>query len=136
MMNPRILLVLSLATTLATGVVFGAGGKLPPKKEYVPEHTTITSISADSLTISSGGTAKTYKLTKDTVLTFKGQTAKPEDLKAGMRVSVTMASDPTVASRVNASDPPKEESKDDKAKADDKGKTGGDKGKAGGNKKK
>src|SRR4051794_9929988 len=116
MMNPRILLVLSLATTLATSAAYAAGaGKLPPKKEYVPEHTTITSISADSLTISSGGTAKTYKLTKDTDLTLKGQKAKVEDLKAGMRVSVTMASDPTVASRVNASDPPKEEPKDDKA---------------------
>jgi hypothetical protein len=151
-MNPRILLVVALvAQSLITGAAYAenkaggrppggqksggnAPGKPPEKKEHTQEHTTITSISAESVTISEGGKAKTFKITKDTEITLKGQKVKPEDLKAGMRVSVNMGSDTTVASRINASDAPKEESHgDDKSRGGD-GK--GDKGKAGGDKKK
>jgi hypothetical protein len=123
-MNPRILLVLALAAqTLITGAAY-AENKRPPakpmpgknqpkppeKKEHTQEHTTITSINADTIVISEGGKAKTFKITKDTEIDLKGQKVKPEDLKAGMRVSVSMGSDASVASRINASDAPKEES--------------------------
>ena len=121
-MNPRIILVLVLAVglqALLTGPA--SAGRMPnkplPKKEPPKvEHTTITSISAESITISEGGKAKTFKITKDTELSLKGQKATADDLKAGMRVSVSVGSDPTVASRVNASDPPKEDPKATDAK--------------------
>jgi hypothetical protein len=149
-MNPRILLVLAIgAQSLVTGAAYaenkgqsrppagrppaghqsrpGANpGKPPEKKESHADHTTITSISAESITISEGGKAKTFKITKDTEITLKGQKVKPEDLKAGMRVTVNMGSDPTVASRINASDAPKDDSGGgDKGKGEGKG--GGDK---------
>ncbi len=125
-MNPRIILVLVLALTvqMLAGAAYAENKSAarpqnrntpnkPPAKKDPPkaEHTTITSISADSITISEGGKAKTFTITKDTEIDLKGQKAKVEDLKAGMRVSVSMGSDPTIASRINASDPPKEDPK-------------------------
>jgi hypothetical protein len=121
-MNPRIILVLvlALAGQLLAGAAYAenkCAGRpqnnkpLPKKEPPKIEHTTITSISAESITISEGGKAKTYKITKDTEIDMKGQKVKADDLKAGMRVSVSMAADPTVASRINASDPPKEDPK-------------------------
>jgi hypothetical protein len=126
-MNPRIILLLVLAVgiqTLVTGPASAAGrpqarptaGRMPgkplPKKEPPKaEHTTVSSISAESITITEGGKAKTYKITKDTEIAVKGQKAKVEDIKSGMRVSVSMGSDPAVASRINASDAPKEDPK-------------------------
>jgi hypothetical protein len=138
-MNPRLILVLALAAqTLVTGAAYaenkrppvkpmpgrGQPYRAPEKKEHTQEHTTISSISAESITITDGGKAKTFKITKDTEIDLKGQKAKAEDLKAGMRVSVNMGSDATIASRINASDAPKEESH-----GGEKGKGGGEKGK-------
>src|SRR4051812_25091386 len=106
-MNPRVLLAVALTVglqTLSPINLHAAGApKIVPKKATpAPVHTTISSISADSITITDAHGTKTYKITKDTALELKGQTVKAEELKAGMRVSVTMGSDPTVASRIAA----------------------------------
>jgi hypothetical protein len=80
------------------------------KKGHEDSHraTTIDSVSADSISIKGAKDAKTYKITKDTVFTFKGKTVKADEIKPGMRVSVSAGTDPTVAARITADDPPKE----------------------------
>lgn len=73
-----------------------------------PRHTTVESVSADSISIQGAKGSKSFKITKDTVFTFKGKTVKADELKPGMRVSVSAGVDPTVAARIAADDPPKE----------------------------
>ena len=72
----------------------------------VPTHTTIAGIAADSITLAEPNGKKTYKITKDTEFDLKGEKVKLEDLKVGMRASVTVGSDPGVASRISASEAP------------------------------
>lgn len=83
----------------------GPGDK---KEREAPRRPTIESISADSISIKGAKDAKTYKITKDTVFTYKGKTVKADEVKTGMRVSVSAGTDPAVAARVTVDDPPKE----------------------------
>jgi hypothetical protein len=100
-MNPRIILVLALGVqTILAGAAYAENARPQPRvnprqplgKKEAPkvEHTTISSISAESITISEHGKAKTYKITKDTEISLKGQKVTADDLKAGMRVTVSM----------------------------------------------
>ena len=81
----------------------------PTPRPRVHHHTLIETVSADSITITAGETEKTFKITKDTEVTFKGTTTTADQLQAGMRVSITPdAVDPTIAASVQANDPPKD----------------------------
>jgi len=81
----------------------------PTPKPYIPHHTVIESVSADSITITSASGDKTYKITNETEITFKGDTVTADKLEAGMRVQVTPdSSDEGTAGRIEANDPPKE----------------------------
>ena len=119
-MTPRNIVFLLVAIlglqALGSADVFAAAPK-PPKpprapapnaKKATPEptHTTIRTISADSITVAEPKGTKTYKITKSTEFELRGQKVKIDELKAGMRVSVTVGSDPTVAERISASDAP------------------------------
>ncbi len=87
---------------------FAAVPKAPKtaKATPVPTHSTIATISADSITVTEPKGSKTYKITKDTELDLKGEKVKVDDLKPGMRVSVTVGSDAAVAERISASEAP------------------------------
>ena len=88
-----------------------AAGAPKPRATPVHHHTVIQAISADSITVSQTGGAKTYKITASTEISFKGETTTADKLQAGMRVSVTPdAVDETVAGQIAANDPPKDES--------------------------
>lgn len=82
-----------------------AGGK---KKAKVPEHhdTVIEKVTADSITIDQEKVTKSFKITQFTEVTLRGRKAVVTDLQPGMRVSVTMGGDASVASRITAGDPP------------------------------
>jgi len=110
---PIVFVILALVVTtphfaIAKSSGSGNGGK--KAAPVVPHHTTIQTISATSITIKSSGT-KTLTITQDTVITFKRQTVKFDALKPGMRVSFVAASDPTIAARIDADDPPAEAKK-------------------------
>ena len=68
--------------------------------------TVITSVSADSISITEDKEAKTFKISQFTEVTVRGQKATLADLKPGMAVSVTIGSDPTTAGRIAAGDAP------------------------------
>ncbi len=80
-----------------------------PKKKATPIpviNTTISSVSADSISISQGNVSKTFTITRFTEITSGGQKVTAADLRPGMTVSVTMGTDPKVAGRIAASAPP------------------------------
>jgi len=108
-MIPRSILTLMLALGFCSLAVSHADakarGKVKPRP--TPFHMTIESISADSITVNDPDGAKTYKITKDTEITFKGDTVTTDQLQTGMRVEVTPdAVDENTAGMIQADDPP------------------------------
>ena len=94
---------LVLLTLLAVVSVAEARSK---KKTPPLLGTVIASVSADSITITENSMSKTFAITQFTEILVKGQRATLAALQPGMAVSITLGSDPTKASRINASDPP------------------------------
>jgi len=96
------------------GVVVGGGGKSgggssAPKASATPIpqfHTVIGSVSTDSITVKKTKESKTYKITKNTTITFENKTVTAADLKAGMRVVVSVDLDGVSASSIAASKAP------------------------------
>src|SRR6266853_1296671 len=90
----------------------GGGGnknynKQSQKEKPEPQHTTISLVSGDSISIQAGKDTETFKITQDTAIEFKGSRATVAELKPGMRVSITPGIEPTIAGHITANDPPK-----------------------------
>ena len=96
----RVLLPLVAVAVLSITPAFGASKKkpTPPPQQGL----TISSVSANSITVTEGKTAKTLAITQFTEIIVNGQKATIAELKPGMTVSVTLGTDPTRASRINA----------------------------------
>jgi hypothetical protein len=71
----------------------------PPPVQHPP---IISSVSATSITVVDDKVTKTLILTQFTEINVNGRKATATDLKPGMTVSVTLATDPSRASRINA----------------------------------
>jgi len=109
-MIPRFALPFLLALTLCTASPAFAGNA-KPRATPVRHHVVIESVSGDSITIERPGGSKTFKITVNTEITFKGQTVTADKLQAGMRVQVTPdAADEDTAGQINANDAPKDPS--------------------------
>jgi hypothetical protein len=100
------------------GKTAAKGNRPAPKKDEKPApiRPTITTISADSITMTDAHGKQTYKIDERTEVTFKGQKATVDSLKPGMRVSIVKGSDPTVAGRISANEAPKDAPKPEGAK--------------------
>lgn len=103
----RILAVVCLVTALGSSAEASRKKKEPPK----PKGNVIASVSPEAITYTQNHVTKTVAITSFTEILFKGQRATLADLQPGMTVSVTLASDPAKAARINASDPPPVEGK-------------------------
>ena len=82
------------------------------KKKATPvkyEPPVISSVSANTITITERNTTRAFRLTQFSDITVNGQRATITDLKPGMTVNVTIGTDPTYASRINATGVPAEE---------------------------
>src|SRR4051812_7734920 len=100
MKNIRWFLIVALCGLLALNPAFGASKK---KKEPPVVHVpTISSVTATSITVAEEKAAKTLGITQFTEITVNGQKATVAELKPGMAVTVTLGTDPTKASRINA----------------------------------
>lgn len=86
---------------LTMSPAFGASKKKasPPPLIKSP---TISSVTATSITVSEEKVTKTFTITQFTEINVNGQRATVAELKPGMTVSITMGTDPTKASRINA----------------------------------
>ena len=79
---------------------FGASKKKPTPPP--PHHPVISSVNANSITVTEGKVSKTLTITQFTEINVNGQRATIAELKPGMVVTVTLGTDPTRASRINA----------------------------------
>ncbi len=102
----RTLVMILVTATLAiatSGVAVAKGApKTKPKSTPAEHHTTIGAVSATSITIKEATQSKTFTITKFTEVTLNAQPSKVENLKPGMRVSITASGDPSVAARIAA----------------------------------
>ena len=108
-MKKRLFVVVSVL--LALTVIGPASGK-GKKKRSTPApvyHTpVISSVSGNAITVSDEKTTKTFTVTQFTEINVNGQKANIGDLKPGMTAKVTIATDPSRASRINAEGVPAE----------------------------
>ena len=104
-MHRNVLTLITVIAVLLLTSSLHAGIKVVPPP-FPPHHTVIGAISADSITITTFNGSKTYKIDKYTTFTFMGKTVAVNDLKPGMKVSVTFGGDPTTVASINASNPP------------------------------
>lgn len=75
------------------------------KKKPAPtptEAAKISSVSLTSITVTDAKATKTLAITQFTEITLNGQRATAAELKPGMTASITLGTDPTKASRINA----------------------------------
>ena len=89
-----------LIALLAASPAFGGSKKkTPPQAAQGP---VIASVTANSVTITEGKTAKTLSISQFTEITVNGVKATMAELKPGMKVNVSLGTDATKASRINA----------------------------------
>jgi hypothetical protein len=96
----RSLVVAVILGTFVYNSAFGVSRKkATPALVQTP---VIWSVTATSITISEGKTAKTLGISQFREITVNGLKATAAELKPGMNVSVTLGTDPTKAGRINA----------------------------------
>ena len=77
------------------------------KARPTPFRVTIEAVSAGYITISQKDGPHTYKITRDTEITYKNDTVTARQLHPGMSVQVTAdAADDAVAGLIQSDDPP------------------------------
>jgi hypothetical protein len=96
----RLLLGVVFFGMLALNPAVAASRKKPDAP--VMQGPVIASVTATSITISEGKTARTLIITQFTEITVNGIRATSSELKPGMNVSFTLGTDPTKAGRINA----------------------------------
>ena len=83
-------------------VAFGGS----PKKKSTPppmiQSPTIAAVTADSITVKEAQVTKTLTITQFTEINVNGRKATVAELKPGMIVNVTLGTDPSKVSRINA----------------------------------
>lgn len=100
MPKTRFILITIVCGIIALSPAFGGS-----KKKATPEpvqHPTISSVTATSITVTEAKSTKTLGINQFTEITVNGQKATAAELKPGMNVNVTLATDPTKASRISA----------------------------------
>jgi hypothetical protein len=99
--------LLAVSVVLAFAQVSPAFGA-SKKKATPPQHKepVISSVTGNAITVTEGKVTRAFKITQFTEINVNGQKATMADLKPGMTVNVTIGTDPTRASRVNASGVP------------------------------
>ena len=103
-----------LISILPLGVLFSifaftsngraADAKAPPPP---PKHTVIAVINSESITVDTGNNVRIFKIDKYTRFFYLGSETTLNDMKPGMRVSVTPTFDGKTAAVINAGVAPK-----------------------------
>jgi hypothetical protein len=101
-MNRRYLLSIVACLALYVSRDALAGSKKKPAPPLPSQPPTIAAVTADSVTVKDAQGMKTLTITQFTEINVNGRKATAAELKPGMTVNVTLGTDPTKASRVNA----------------------------------
>jgi hypothetical protein len=95
-----------IVVLVSLGMVLPGVGLAASKKKATPpplvQTPTIAAVRADSITIKEAQGTKTLGITQFTEINVNGRKATVAELKPGMTVNVTLGTDPSKASRVNA----------------------------------
>ncbi len=110
------LCVVSALIAIFTTTSAFAGGKKKATPPPPPQPALIASVSGNAITVSDDKITRTFLITQFTEINVNGLRATAADLKPGMVVNVTIAPDPTRASRITASGAPVDEGKKKKKK--------------------
>jgi hypothetical protein len=102
-MNNRLLVAVSVLLFLIIAAPGFAGSK---KKKATPSpayhQPVISAVMTNAITVTDDKTTRTFTVSQFTEINLNGQRATIADLKPGMTVNVTIGTDPTRASRINA----------------------------------
>ena len=101
-MKLRHLLIVVLSLGILTSNDVLAASKKKPAPAPVVQAPTIAAVTADSVTVKDAQGTKTLTINQFTEITVNGRKATAAELKPGMVVTVTLGTDPTKASRINA----------------------------------
>jgi hypothetical protein len=104
MKNILSIVISVLLVALATPALAGSKKKKATPPQY--QAPVISSVTANTITVSEEKTTRTFIITQFTEINVNGQRGAVADLKPGMTVSVTIGVDPTRASRVVATGVP------------------------------
>ena len=85
--------------TVSPPAIAGSKKKAAPPQVQAPA---ITSVTANSVTVIEATTTRTLGINQFTEITVNGQKSTAAELKPGMTVTVTLATDPMKASRISA----------------------------------
>src|SRR5947209_8685922 len=98
-------LVALLSLTMLLPITGFAG---PSKKKPTPprmiQSPTIAAVTVDSITVKEPQVTRTLMITQFTEINVNGRKATAAELKPGMTVNVTLGTDSSKASRINATD--------------------------------
>ena len=102
MKHSRIVIVLLSLGMLLSHDVLGGSPKKKPTPPPMIQAPTIAAVTADSITVKEAQATKTLGITQFTEINVNGRKATAAELKPGMTVNVTLGTDPTKVSRINA----------------------------------
>ena len=95
-----LLVIAALLGMISTPAFAGSKKKAsPPPVQHPP---VISSVTANSISVVDDKVTKTLTITQFTEINVNGRRANVTDLKPGMTVSITLGTDPSQASRINA----------------------------------
>jgi len=100
-MRSRLVVLLSLATLLPITVFAGSSKKKPTPPPMI-QSPTIAAVTADSITVKEAQGTKTLTITQFTEINVNGRKAMVAELKPGMIVNITLGTDPSKVTRINA----------------------------------
>ena len=100
--NRRIFVVLVSLTMLLPITGFAGSSKKKPSPPPMIQSPTIAAVTADSITVKEAQVTKTLTITQFTEINVNGRKATVAELKPGMIVNVTLGTDPSKVSRINA----------------------------------
>ena len=96
-----VLVVLSFGILFSNSALAGSK-KSKPTPPPIIQSPTITAVTANSVSIKEEKTTKTLAIDQFTEISVNGRKATAAELKPGMVVNVTLGTDPSKASRINA----------------------------------
>ena len=79
-----------------------AGSKKKPTPPATVQAPTIVAVTENSITVKDPQTTRTLTITQFTEINVNGRKAPAAELKPGMTVNVTLGTDPSKVSRINA----------------------------------
>ncbi len=97
-----LLVIAVLLGLVAVSPAFAGSRKKASAPAPVQHPLVISSVTATSITVADDKVTKTLTITQFTEINVNGRKAVVADLKPGMTVSVTLDTDPSRASRINA----------------------------------